>query len=77
MATTLQVGVLADLVEGRARRMWPGRWPERAQFEVKAGVEAEVDRAQLVADLAELAAAEWAPLMAAVRERKASATDTA
>lgn len=53
MATTMQLGVLADLVEGRARRMWPGRWPER-----------------VAAELAELEAADWAPLLAAVACRR-------
>jgi hypothetical protein len=74
MATKMQLGVLADLVEGRARRMWPGRWPERVAVEAEAAstaVEDEAERAGLVAELAELEAADWAPLLAAVACRRA------
>lgn len=69
MATGMQIGVLADLVEGRARRMWPGRWPERPPVQAEAEVEAE-SRAALVAELAALTPTDWAPLLEAVRQRR-------
>lgn len=69
---------MAELVEGRARRMWPGRWPERTEAEVEAQAEDEAtERAGLVAELAELPAAEWAPLLAAVRQHQLDAAGTA
>lgn len=73
MASAMQIGVLADLVEGRARRMWPGRWPERSLLAAEAAAvgEDEAERAGLVAELAELEAADWAPLLAAVACRRA------
>lgn len=72
MATVMQIGALAELVEGRARRMWPGRWLERPPLQAEAAVDVE-ERAALVAELAALDAADWAPLLAAVRERQQAA----
>jgi hypothetical protein len=73
MASAMQIGALADLVEGRARRMWPGRWPARPPMATEDAA-ADADRGRvhegLAAQLAALDEADWAPLLEAVARRQ-------